>query len=181
MATIGNAPVFPTESVLPGNLQVTGNATVSGNATISGTTNCVGNLTENSNNVVNVADTGTITAGMLDGGQSGSAPAFAVRAWVNYTGTTINGSGNVSSITNHATGDHTINFTTAMPNDDFAVGAITKLDYNTTFAYDRNESFVALAKGRPDSASSVRIVTLQNYGSPPSYHTDGSTRVIVVG
>ena len=47
MATIGNAPVFPTESVLPGNLEVTGNAT------ISGTTNSVGNLTENSNNVVN--------------------------------------------------------------------------------------------------------------------------------
>ena len=49
MATIGNAPVFPTESVLPGNLQVTGNATVSGNATISGTTNSVGALTENGN------------------------------------------------------------------------------------------------------------------------------------
>ena len=46
MAYIGNAPVFPTQSVLPGNLQVTGNAT------ISGTTNSVGNLTENSNNVV---------------------------------------------------------------------------------------------------------------------------------
>lgn len=52
MATIGNAPVFPTESVLPGNLEVTGNATVSGNATISGTTNSVGNLTENSNDVI---------------------------------------------------------------------------------------------------------------------------------
>jgi len=33
MATIGNAPVFPTESVLPGNLQVTGNATISGSST----------------------------------------------------------------------------------------------------------------------------------------------------
>jgi len=32
MATIGNAPVFPTESVLPGNLQVTGTSlTVNGN------------------------------------------------------------------------------------------------------------------------------------------------------
>jgi hypothetical protein len=59
MATIGNAPVFPTESVLPGNLQVTGNAT------INGTTNSVGALTENSNNVVNVADTGVVTEGML--------------------------------------------------------------------------------------------------------------------
>jgi len=51
MATIGNAPVFPTESVLPGNLQVTGNAT------ISGTTNSVGALTENSNEVLNVTNT----------------------------------------------------------------------------------------------------------------------------
>ena len=65
MAYIGNAPVFPTESVLPGNLEVTGNATVSGNATISGTTNSVGALTENSNNVVNVADTGVVTETML--------------------------------------------------------------------------------------------------------------------
>ena len=51
MATIGNAPVFPTQSVLPGNLQVTGNAT------ISGTTNSVGALTENSNEVLNVTNT----------------------------------------------------------------------------------------------------------------------------
>jgi len=37
MATIGNAPVFPTQSVLPGNLQVTGNATISGSsATVNG-------------------------------------------------------------------------------------------------------------------------------------------------
>jgi hypothetical protein len=59
MATIGNAPVFPTESVLPGNLEVTGNAT------INGTTNSVGALTENSNSVVNVADTGVVTEAML--------------------------------------------------------------------------------------------------------------------
>ena len=32
MATIGNAPAFPTESVLPGNLEVTGNATISGSS-----------------------------------------------------------------------------------------------------------------------------------------------------
>ena len=54
MATIGNAPVFPTESVLPGNLEVTGNAT------INGTTNSVGALTENSNAVRTVATSGAI-------------------------------------------------------------------------------------------------------------------------
>ena len=51
MATIGNAPVFPTQSVLPGNLEVTGNAT------ISGTTNSVGNLTENGNDVITTEST----------------------------------------------------------------------------------------------------------------------------
>ena len=55
MATIGNAPVFPTESVLPGNLQVTGNATVSGNATISGSSTTV-----NGNEVRTVGTSGAI-------------------------------------------------------------------------------------------------------------------------
>ena len=37
MAYIGNAPVFPTESVLPGNLTVSGNTTISGSsATVNG-------------------------------------------------------------------------------------------------------------------------------------------------
>jgi len=55
MATIGNAPVFPTESVLPGNLQVTGNATVSGNATISGSS-----ATVNGNEVRTLGTSGTV-------------------------------------------------------------------------------------------------------------------------
>lgn len=139
MATIGNAPVFPTESVLPGNLQVTGNAT------INGTTNSVGNLTENSNNVVNVADTGTITNAMindgtieaakLSGGQTGTAPAFTVRAWVNFNGTgtvAIRDSGNVSSITDNASGNYTVNFTTAMPHANYAVGVAWSEDNGQT-------------------------------------------------
>ena len=120
MSTIGNAPVFPTESVLPGNLQVTGNATVSGNATISGTTNSVGALTENSNNVVNVADTGTITAGMLDGGQTGSQPALACRAFVSFNGTgtvAIRTSKHISSISDNGTGSYGVNFATTFPAD----------------------------------------------------------------
>ena len=154
-------------------IRLTPNASGTGTVTLtvpSTNTDRTISLPDTAGNVVTTGDTGTITAGMLDGGQTGSAPAFAVRAWANYAGTTIIGSGNVSSITNHATGDHTINFTTAMPNDDFAVGAITKTDSNTSFPYDRNES-----------ASSVRIVTMSAYGAPHSYHTNGSTRVIVVG
>ncbi len=48
---------------------------------------------------------------------SGSAPSYACRAWVNFNGTgtvAIRGSGNVSSITDNGTGDYTVNFSTAM-------------------------------------------------------------------
>ena len=55
---------------------------------------------------------------------NGSAPMYACRAWVNFDGTgtpTIRASGNVSSITDNGVGDYTINFTTAMPDSNYAV------------------------------------------------------------
>lgn len=54
---------------------------------------------------------------------SGSAPIYSCRAWVNFNGTgtvAIRASGNVSSITDNGTGDYTVNFTTAMPDADYA-------------------------------------------------------------
>jgi hypothetical protein len=48
------------------------------------------------------------------------------KAWVNFAGSTgtipTNGSFNVSSVTRNATGSYTVNFTTAMPNANYAVG-----------------------------------------------------------
>jgi hypothetical protein len=55
---------------------------------------------------------------------TGSAPIFACRAWCNFDGTgtvAIRESGNVSSITDNGTGDYTVNFTTAMPDANYAV------------------------------------------------------------
>jgi hypothetical protein len=57
---------------------------------------------------------------------SGSAPVYAARAWVNFNGTgtvAIRASGNVSSITDNGTGDYTINFTTAMPDANYAANS----------------------------------------------------------
>ena len=57
---------------------------------------------------------------------SGSAPVYAARAWVNFNGTgtvAIRASGNVSSITDNGTGDYTVNFTTAMPDVNYAFSA----------------------------------------------------------
>lgn len=56
---------------------------------------------------------------------TGSAPVFACRAWVNFdgiTGPTIRASGNVSSVVRNATGNYTVNFTTAMPDTNYALG-----------------------------------------------------------
>jgi hypothetical protein len=55
---------------------------------------------------------------------SGTAPIFMCRAWVNFNGTgtvAIRASGNVSSITDNGTGNYTVNFTTAMPDANYAV------------------------------------------------------------
>lgn len=68
-----------------------------------------------------------ISAVELDGGQTGTAPIFGVRAWVNFDGTgtvAVRSSGNVSSITDNGTGDYTINLSTAMPDANYAVSVI---------------------------------------------------------
>ena len=56
---------------------------------------------------------------------------YAAKAWVNFNGTgtvAIRGSGNVSSITDNGTGDYTVNFTTAMPDANYAVSGITTVN-----------------------------------------------------
>lgn len=166
------------------NVKIEGNASGTGTLTIQApntNTDRTFSLPDVTGDIVTTGDSGTITAGMLDGAQTGTAPAFAIRAWANFVGSTLNGSGNVSSITFHQTGDYSINFTTNMPNTNFAVAGLTKYDGNTQYPYDANESTIALAKGRPDSNSSVRVVSLKLYTNPPVYHSASSIRVIVVG
>jgi len=70
----------------------------------------------------------TLTTPNIDSAQvatvSGTAPIYLCRAWVNFNGTgtvAIRASGNVSSITDGGTGTYTVNFTTAMPDANYAV------------------------------------------------------------
>ena len=54
---------------------------------------------------------------------SGTAPSYSARAWVNFNGTgtvAIRASGNVSSITDNAVGDYTVNFATAMADANYS-------------------------------------------------------------
>jgi hypothetical protein len=59
----------------------------------------------------------------FNSGYGSVATAYGCRAWVNFNGTgtvAIRASGNVSSITDNGTGDYTVNFTTAMPDANYA-------------------------------------------------------------
>jgi hypothetical protein len=94
--------------------------TFDGSGTITGL--AAGGLPNSSVITADIADA-AITAAKLDGAQSGSAPIYGARAWVNFNGTgtvAIRASGNVSSITDNGTGDYTVNFTTAMPDVNYS-------------------------------------------------------------
>ena len=65
--------------------------------------------------------TGAVVAALSTA--SGSAPSYSARAWVNFNGQStpaILASGNVSSITDNGVGNYTVNFTTAMPDTNYA-------------------------------------------------------------
>jgi hypothetical protein len=80
----------------------------------------------------------------------GSAPVFAARAWVNFNGTgtvAIRGSGNVSSITDGGTGTFTINFTTPMPDANYAAigGAVNSSSFLTCITSASNNQTTDIA------------------------------------
>jgi hypothetical protein len=69
----------------------------------------------------------------FNSGYGSVATAYGCRAWVNFNGTgtpAIRASGNVTSITDNNTGDYTVNFTTAMPDANFAVTGAARFDAN---------------------------------------------------
>jgi len=60
----------------------------------------------------------------MNSGYGSVATAYGCRAWVNFNGTgtvAIRASGNVSSITDNGSCNYTVNFTTAMPDVNYAI------------------------------------------------------------
>jgi hypothetical protein len=91
----------------------------------------------------------------FNSGYGSVATAYGVRAWVNFNGSgtvSIREDGNVSSITDNGTGDYTVNFTTAMPDANYAVIA-------TSGFSDTNPSTV-FATAAPVNSSSARVETI---------------------
>ena len=100
-------------------MAVTLNASTTTGLVQSADTSGIITLQNNGTNAV------TITSGNLqfNSGYGSVATAYGCRAWVNFNGTgtvAIRASGNVTSITDGGTGIYEINFTTAMPDANYA-------------------------------------------------------------
>ena len=71
-------------------------------------------------------------AGLLqfNSGYGSVATAYGCRAWISFNGSSgaINGSGNISSVSNNATGDWTINFSTSMPDGNYSIVGMVRSD-----------------------------------------------------
>ena len=66
----------------------------------------------------------TLNSGSVLQDPPGTAPSYLCRAWVNFNGTgtvAIRAAGNVSSITDNGVGDYSLNFTTAMSDENYSV------------------------------------------------------------
>lgn len=98
---------------------------------------------------------GTLTIGTLSDGTNSTSATNAIqgsaKAWVNFNGVTtatVRASYNVSSVTRNATGDYTINFSTAMPDANYSVVG------TTTGAGDNKPGGVQLASSAAQGAAS---------------------------
>lgn len=100
----------------------------------------------------------------FNSGYGSVATAYGCRAWVNFNGTgtvAIRASGNVSSITDNSTGNYTVNFTTAMPDANFAANvSINNVSGGSAIV----QPYVVT----PSVSSSVQVITLQNSGGSPA-------------
>lgn len=86
-----------------------------------------------------------------------------VMAWANFNGTgaiSIRASANVSSITDGGNGAYTVNFTTPMPDANFAVFS-TASDDNVSSRY----SYEAGTFGQYRSVNAVKVYTFSGYNT----------------
>jgi hypothetical protein len=131
-------------------ITIDGNGIITGAATLATT---VANPTFTTPNI-NSAQFATV---------SGTAPIYPCRAWVNFNGTgtvAIRASGNVTSITDNGTGDYTVNFTTAMPDANYAFSALC--GYNTGVS---ESAFVTINTTVVPTTSAYRFKTRDTAGN----------------
>jgi hypothetical protein len=117
----------------------------------------------------NLTTTGTLPAPDALSTASGSAPSYSARAWVTYNAqtNTILANGNVSSVTDHATGQFTVNFSTAMPDVNYAACGIVGQNDSTT----GNHLLCEYSASRTTSSARVVSGTAGNTETDEPYWT----------
>ena len=99
--------------------------------------------------------------------QSGAAPFFGIRAWVLFNGTgtvVIIASGNVSSITDRGVGLYTINFTTPMPDTNYAFAGSVESSGGNNIVCQQSAGGGTAPDGTQKSVSSCQIITAGQAG-----------------
>lgn len=97
----------------------------------------------------------------FNSGYGSSATAYGCRAWVNFNGTgtvAIRASGNVSSITDNGTGNYTVNFTTAMPDANYAVNVTGQVTFGSFYGMGAVNGAIA------PTTTAVSVLSLNNVG-----------------
>ena len=91
------------------------------------------------------------------------------KAWVQFNGTaggTISGSFNVGSVTKNGTGDYTVNYTTSMPNANYAQSLAQSPSYGAAFptpAINSNSSTLGEVAPTTTSCSFICAYSLATY------------------
>jgi hypothetical protein len=112
----------------------------------------------------------------FNSGYGSAATAYGCRAWVNFNGTgtvAIRGSGNVTSITDNGTGDYTVNFTTAMPDANYAMGAAGEVASGT------NYNVIQFNQNTSPTTSAVRLTSLNQSGGVPAVFDSARVTVAI--
>jgi len=114
----------------------------------------------------------------FNSGYGSVATAFGCRAWVNFDGTTntggfctIRGSGNVTTVADNGTGDYTVNFTTAMPDVNYAVGGVCVGSTSNSF------SIITGLGGSVINTGSVRFGVMSSAGGTAQDYSSVSIQI----
>ena len=105
---------------------------------------------------------------VFNDGTSQTTGQQACKAWVNFNGTgtvTIRAAFNVSSITDNASGDYVVNFTTAMPDVNYAFMA----SCGNTTGLGTNPSVTT--RTQASTTTSARVILNSGTGGAPDLDT----------